>query len=158
MIVFGRERDCVVHDENNIKGFFGEYRWLSNFEPCKIIFEGIEYGSTENAYQAAKFLDNQIRLKIALLAPNKSKRYARELESTGIVRSDWTQVKKQIMYEINLDKYTRNLNLGDKLVETSNKYLEETNWWNDTYWGVCNGVGQNNLGKILMSIRDNDLL
>ncbi len=31
--------------------------------------------------------------------------------------------------------------------------LVEGNWWNDTFWGVCNGEGQNNLGKILMKIR-----
>ena len=40
--------------------------------------------------------------------------------------------------------------LGDK-----HKAYEETNHWNDTYWGVCNGVGQNMLGRMLMFIRDN---
>ena len=57
MIVFGKERDYVIHDDNYIKGFFGEYRWLSNFEPCKVFYEGFEYSSSENAYQAAKSLD-----------------------------------------------------------------------------------------------------
>jgi predicted NAD-dependent protein-ADP-ribosyltransferase YbiA (DUF1768 family) len=32
--------------------------------------------------------------------------------------------------------------------------LIEGNWWGDTYWGVCNGVGENHLGKLLMKIRD----
>jgi predicted NAD-dependent protein-ADP-ribosyltransferase YbiA (DUF1768 family) len=43
--------------------------------------------------------------------------------------------------------------LSKMLLSTGNKYIEETNTWGDTYWGVCNGVGENNLGKILMSIR-----
>lgn len=28
------------------------------------------------------------------------------------------------------------------------------NYWKDTYWGVCNGVGENHLGKLLMKIRE----
>lgn len=33
----------------------------------------------------------------------------------------------------------------------------EVNNWGDTYWGVCNGIGDNHLGKILMKIRDNNV-
>jgi predicted NAD-dependent protein-ADP-ribosyltransferase YbiA (DUF1768 family) len=43
--------------------------------------------------------------------------------------------------------------MRDKLVATCNQYLEETNQWNDVYWGVCNGVGKNMLGRMLMYIR-----
>lgn len=32
--------------------------------------------------------------------------------------------------------------------------IVEENSWRDTYWGVCKGVGENHLGKILMKIRD----
>lgn len=31
---------------------------------------------------------------------------------------------------------------------------EETNYWNDTDWDVCNGDGENKLGKILMNTRN----
>ena len=34
-----------------------------------------------------------------------------------------------------------------------NEELIEENWWNDTFWGVCRGVGKNHLGQILMKIR-----
>ena len=37
-----------------IKGFQGEYRFLSNFYPCQIEFEGLTYFSSEAAYQAQK--------------------------------------------------------------------------------------------------------
>ena len=36
---------------------------------------------------------------------------------------------------------------------TGDAELVEGNTWNDTYWGVCNGVGHNHLGKILMQVR-----
>lgn len=44
--------------------------------------------------------------------------------------------------------------LRTKLIATGEKYIEETNWWGDIYWGVCNGKGENNLGKILMNVRE----
>lgn len=42
-----------------------------------------------------------------------------------------------------------------KLLATENALLVEGNTWNDTYWGVCNGVGKNTLGQLLMKIRRN---
>ena len=37
---------------------------------------------------------------------------------------------------------------------TNDAYLEEGNTWGDKIWGTVNGQGANNLGKILMQIRD----
>lgn len=149
MIVFGKERSYVIHDENNIRGFFGEYRWLSNFTPCKIIYEGLEYPSSENAYQSAKTLDPDIKLTLANCSPSESKKYSKLVE----LRPFWDEIKYQVMFQICLDKFTRNPELGTLLIDTGDRYLEETNHWQDTYWGVCDGIGQNNLGKILMDIR-----
>jgi predicted NAD-dependent protein-ADP-ribosyltransferase YbiA (DUF1768 family) len=44
--------------------------------------------------------------------------------------------------------------LKEKLLSTGDVYIEEGNSFGDTDWGTVNGVGQNNLGKILMSIRE----
>jgi ribA/ribD-fused uncharacterized protein len=149
MIVFGKERDYIVHDESQIKGFFGEYRFLSNFELGDVIYEGIKYPSSENAYQAAKSLDLEIRNQFVNISPNESKKLGRKID----VREDWEEVKYGIMYQIVLDKFSRNYELGDLLIETGDKYLEETNHWKDKVWGVCDGVGKNWLGKILMDVR-----
>ncbi len=32
--------------------------------------------------------------------------------------------------------------------------IVERNTWNDTFWGVCKGKGENHLGILLMEIRD----
>ena len=32
--------------------------------------------------------------------------------------------------------------------------LEEGNTWGDRVWGVCQGQGENRLGKILMKVRE----
>jgi len=39
------------------------------------------------------------------------------------------------------------------LMETGNAELIEGNNWEDIFWGVCNGTGENNLGKLLMKLR-----
>ena len=57
------------------------------------------------------------------------------------------------MEQILWAKFEQNPGLKEKLINTGDAYLEETNTWNDTFWGVCKGKGQNNLGKILMKIR-----
>lgn len=44
--------------------------------------------------------------------------------------------------------------LMTKLTNVKGEIVED-NYWGDTFWGRCNGSGQNNLGKILMEIRDN---
>jgi len=32
--------------------------------------------------------------------------------------------------------------------------IEEKNSWGDTFWGTCEGVGQNHLGRLLMKTRE----
>lgn len=41
----------------------------------------------------------------------------------------------------------------DRLILKMNTMIYEGNDWHDVYWGVCNGVGENMLGKMLMKIR-----
>ena len=54
-----------------------------------------------------------------------------------------------------LQKFIMNQSLKEMLLATENAYLEETNHWLDRYWGVDeDGVGENNLGKILMAVRE----
>lgn len=69
------------------------------------------------------------------------------------LRSDWEEAKYNVMYEIVKAKFTQNLDLKTKLLETDNQHLEEGNTWGDKIWGTVNGVGENNLGKILMRVR-----
>ena len=58
------------------------------------------------------------------------------------------------MYEICQEKFNQNTDIAQKLMNTGDAILIEGNYWGDTYWGKCNGVGQNNLGKILMKFRE----
>lgn len=135
---------------NAIETFSGEYRWLSNFWPVRITREdGITYPSSEHAYVAAKVLDLDTRRLIAATAtPGQVKRLGRTLR----IRSDWEEIKRSEMLSILRLKFKDPL-LALKLKNTGTRILVEGNTWGDTYWGVCNGRGQNTLGQLLMLVR-----
>ena len=67
----------------------------------------------------------------------------------------WESSKNQIMLDICRLKFSFP-DLKDKLEATKDAVLEEGNIWNDTYWGISlkTGKGRNNLGLILMRIRE----
>lgn len=134
-----------------IDSFDNEYAFLSNFYEVPVKWEGITYPSNEHAFQAAKSLNPACRLEVAAAGtPGKAKRMGRNLQ----LRSDWENVKYDIMLDIVLAKFHQHLDLAEALLDTGNAELIEGNWWNDTTWGVCNGVGKNWLGKILMTVRE----
>lgn len=71
-----------------------------------------------------------------------------------VLREDWEKVKVDIMYELLLKKFSNRL-FKIQLLDTKDKYLEETNYWGDTFWGVSGNKGNNILGKLLMKVREN---
>ncbi len=143
----------VTHDNQNIKGFFGDYRFLSNFEICDCVYQGLEYTSSEAAYQSAKYKDKNERVAFQNITPFQSMKLGRAVTASNMVR-DWDKIKISVMHQILVSKFTLNSDLKNKLLSTGDKFLCETNWWNDYFWGQdINGKGENNLGKILMQIR-----
>ena len=130
--------------------FILEYRFLSNFYPSPITYEGIRYPTVEHAFQAAKSLKASDKFCIAALStPGKAKRAGRGLK----LREDWEAVKLNVMKYLLILKFQDKV-LKEKLLETKGKELVEGNYWLDYFWGVCAGKGQNHLGKLLMQVRD----
>lgn len=135
---------------NDILSFQGPHRFLSNFWPAPVRYGGIMFPTSEHAYQAAKSDDVNEAVRVSLLkSPGDAKRVGRTL----VVRKDWEQVKRQVM----LDVLRLKFNLPDlrrRLLATGDVQLVEGNTWGDRYWGVCNGVGENWLGRLLMQVRE----
>lgn len=132
-----------------IDSFEGEYEFLSNFYLANVEYEGLTYTSSESAYQASKFTEGQENF--IGLAPMESKKLARK--NKELIRKDWNGVKFFTMLNIVREKFKQNEYLASKLLATGNAKLIEGNYWNDTYWGVCEGQGSNKLGAILMKVR-----
>jgi ribA/ribD-fused uncharacterized protein len=139
---------------NTINGFQGAFRFLSNFWPCYLVYENITYPTTEHAYQAAKIENSDIKLLIRdCPTPAEAKDY---FETNKITPSPgWTIEKKlSVMKKLVTLKFGgQDPFLTRTLLETGNTILIEDNTWNDQFWGVCNGIGDNHLGKLLMEIR-----
>lgn len=134
-----------------ISRFRGEYEFLSNFYPCRVTLDGLEYASVEHAYVAAKSLDPEFRERIRnTMSPGLAKRMGR----TVVVREDWDDVKLRIMSDLLKQKFEC-LDLQRKLVATDGYFLVEGNNWGDIFWGVDDTKGGKNfLGVLLMNIRD----
>lgn len=136
--------------------FNGKYEFLSNFFPSKIADAHFSYPTVEHYFQAAKTLDLSLRAQIAAAeTPGKAKRLGRHIP----LREDWEQVKTQVMEEaLRLKFEDRELRI--QLLNTGKEFLKEGNFWHDNVWGDCscerckNITGQNNLGRLLMKIRN----
>lgn len=135
---------------NKIDSFDGKYRFLSNFYNAPITYNGIMFSNSEAAFQSAKTTDASVQALFKTLDASQAKRLGRRIQ----LRDDWEHVKYDVMYEVCKTKFDQNPELKKRLMETGDAYLEEGNTWNDRCWGTCNGIGDNNLGKILMRIRD----
>lgn len=133
-----------------IREFRDAYAFLSNFYCSPIKYKGLIYLNAEAAFQAQKETCEKDKEQYTRMNPAQAKLVGRNCS----LREDWEEIKEQIMYEIVKAKFTQNPNLARLLLDTGNAYLEEGNWWHDTIWGVCNAVGENKLGKILMRVRE----
>lgn len=134
-----------------IKEFQKEYRWLSNFAPCKIVLSGKEYASVEHAYMAAKSTDPEWRLFCQKTnSPGQVKKASRRIK----LRPNWDVLKIKIMKKCLKQKYNQ-APYKAKLRKTGAQFIQEGNWWNDKFWGAClkTGEGENILGKLIMEIR-----
>jgi len=135
-----------------IAGFFGEFHFLSNFEisPFADRF-GTKWASNEHYYQAHKTADADWKKRIQEAeTPGKAKGLGRKAP----MHKAFELTKEIIMVRGLRYKFQQNNALREKLLATGSSILIEENNWGDQYWGQCNGIGQNMLGKCLMIVRD----
>lgn len=133
-----------------IDSFEGDYAFLSNFAPSPIWGpRDLPCATVEHAFQAAKAMSYMEALQVVKMpTPGKAKRAGRQVT----LRPDWNESRINWMRLFVHRKFEIPL-LRDLLVSTEDHELVEGNNWNDTFWGVCRGKGENRLGQILMEVR-----
>lgn len=139
--------DIIKEDEMLMKD---NYKWLSNMDlfPKPIIINNEVIKSSENYYQSRKTLDVELRKKILSMSPYEAKKYCKTIP----LRDDWDNVKLSVMQEALDIKFS--ITYYRLLLISTVEPLVEDNYWNDTYWGVCRGIGENMLGKLLTILRE----
>ncbi len=136
-------------------GFQNHYSFLSNMYECPCEYNGIIFPSSEHLYQWLKVPSEETWWKDKILNAPHGK-VAKKLiknDKCPIVKTDnWREFKLDIMSIALTSKFVKT-DLEEKLIDTYPTILVEYNYWKDTFWGVCDGIGENNLGKLLMELR-----
>lgn len=124
--------------------------FCSNFFRTLFEWNGYWWTSSEAAYQACKDGKDDWE-SWSKLSPSQSKYKGQRV----VLRPDWEGVKIGFMEDILRAKFA-DPELSQLLKGTGDIELVEWNWWHDTFWGkyISTGEGQNNLGKLLMKIRN----
>lgn len=155
-----------------ITSFKGEHEFLSNFHEDPFMMPalpGTWMNSAEHAFQAAKAQSGVDWARIV----NQPRAYlAKRAGRTIDCRPDWDKIKRRVMLEVLLAKFTFSADLADRLRATGDAVLVEGNTWGDDYWGAVNWenaaagmpvwevpdgpylTGHNWLGRLLMMVRE----
>jgi len=130
----------------------GGYNSFSNFASFEVEYEDVLYKTSEHAYQAAAFNDQNIK---QMIIDAKSAYLAKTIsvEHKDKKRSDWLEVNLEIMKDIVSCKVNQHEYLQKKLRDSGDaEIIEDTD---DGFWGRGeDGNGQNQLGKIWMEMKE----
>lgn len=129
------------------------YRWMSNFYGAPITVDGATFPTVEHAFQCAKTEDPEWKRQIReCKTPGDAKRAGRKCP----MRTDWEEVKVEVMTRLVRLKFHQHPELKKKLLATEQRPIEEDAPW-DEFWGTGKrggkGDGQNMMGKILKQVR-----
>jgi len=119
--------------------------------------DGVRYPYRENAYQAYKIQDADLRVQLGFttMTPGSAKRSGRKL----VLRFGWELwLSTEVMRTVVLSAFWQNPDLRQNLLETGYRELVEGNTWGDVTWGAVRQgdqwFGENRLGRILMCTRE----
>lgn len=135
-------------------GFYERrYYPFSNFSSFAVEWRGRVWMTSEHAYQAAKFFDEEvIQLVFEARSAHDAKIVAHQHKDR--VRPDWNEVKVPIMKEICRAKLSQHAFIEKRLRETTGRVIVEDSP-RDSFWGWGpDRNGLNHLGKIYMELRD----
>ncbi len=132
------------------------YGCFSNFSLHSIEMHNTFWPTVEHYYQAQKFVGSPDEKIMPLIHQASTPEEAAALGrcSTHQIRSDWEMVKTQVMREAVHKKFLAHPDIREILLSTGDQLLVE-NSPNDYFWGCGeNKTGQNHLGQILMTVRE----
>lgn len=126
--------------------------YMGNFYKARHFIYGKWWNTTEASYQAQK---TNVESEVLAIQQAEKPMQARNLGQKVSLRENWDMIKDRIMYDCVLAKFLQHSDLRKQLMETGDEELvEDTKSTNDMYWGCgTDGTGRNELGKILMRIR-----
>ena len=145
---------------NEIKFTITEYQLnllpLDNFSSFGLVMDNLYFQTSEHAFQYLKFVDTNIEIAQKIknaFSPNDARRIAHENKRHKV--DNWTSFKYKNMEKVLRLKVMQNPIVMKKLLDTKDYIIAEYCTDEDTDWGLnSDNLGENNLGKIWMKIRD----
>jgi len=154
-----------------ITSFKGQHEFLSSFHrghpfrypACE---HSNEFATVEHCFQAYK-ATSVFDFQKVLSAPHPGEAKARGRKIA--CRPDWDGMKRRLMLDIQVARFTQHPDLEHLLAMTGDQVLIEGNTWGDDYWGMVPArehspdntwdgsrelAGENWLGRILMMVRE----
>ena len=132
------------------------YYEFTNFYQAPLQIDGRVWATSENYFQAQKYIGTPL---FGAIQQSQTAREAFDISRTpglGLQwrRSDWEEVKDDVMYVALYAKFTQHEHLRRLLLDTGErKLVEHTS--RDSYWGDGgDGSGLNKLGHLLMRLRE----
>ncbi|MBW4489644.1 MAG: NADAR family protein [Trichocoleus desertorum ATA4-8-CV12] len=128
------------------------YGCFSNFSAHGFMLDDLYWATSEHYFQAQKFIETPYLEKLRQTkTPKDAANMGRDRSLP--LRSDWEQVKDDVMRKAVLQKFMAHADIREILLATGDEVLVE-NSPVDYYWGCGkDGSGKNKLGQILMEIR-----
>lgn len=126
------------------------YGFLNNFKKARMFIYSKWWNNVETPYQSRKC---SIPEEAIWIWESKTPREARDRGQLVQMVSDWDKIKVGVMKQCVMAKFLQHTDLRAQLMATGDEELIEDSPV-DNFWGQINGVGQNNLGKVLMEVRE----
>lgn len=128
---------------------------LNNWSAHQVELWGQRFATMEHGFHFRKFNEHEPRIAAKILAapsPFAALELAKKHKPKR--RADWGDVKVGIMTELVRAKAVQNRDVREALLATGNKTIVENSPWDDFWGGGPDGNGQNQMGNILMRVRD----
>lgn len=157
-----------MKEDDNFVLFWQGDDIYSNFYPTKFKLYDKEFSSSEQCFmysKAIQFGDYQTAEEILKITePMECKNLGRKVKNYD--ENTWKNLREEKMYNACFAKFSQNMDLKKKILDTNDKILVEASPY-DKIWGVGlkeddpkildpnNWKGLNLLGKVLMNVRKN---
>lgn len=130
------------------------YEFTNFYRGGTIFLDSCQWPTSEHYFQAQKFVGTPyVELIRDTSWPREAFNLSRDPKVSKWIRSDWEEVKVDIMRKVLFAKFTQSKHLKSRLLGTGDRELVERSPY-DGFWGDGgDGTGQNRLGKLLMELR-----
>lgn len=140
--------------KDDILFYENEFYVFSNFSSFRLVWKGIDFDTSEHAYQWEKFQGHPTLQSQIETSRSAHSAYFTAQHNSRFVREDWADVKVATMKAILLEKVRQHEYVRRKLIDTRGRRLIEDSW-RDSFWGWGEEKnGRNMLGTLWMEVRD----